>query len=324
MTQPLVSVVIATYNAGQYLAETIKSALAQTHPCSEVIVVDDGSTDDTAARIAPYRSGIRYMARDHGGLAAARNAGIAAARGEYIALLDADDLWEPDTIAVQLDVARRYPGAGLVACDGVQFEDQKALRRLLVGRTLVDLLDASPAGEVWGSFHAHFLEGNPISCPAQTLIPRDVLAAIGPFIDSGVQDYDYYLRIAQRFPVVAHRRCLVRWRYRRDSMSGPREGRTLVWNRMTLPVLKSHARRCNAAERRVIARRCRRLVRDVAYQTYRLGITGERPGATREIARLLWADPWPPTALPYLIGLQAPASLREVGRRAFHLLKRRS
>ena len=78
MTSPLVSVVIAAYNAARYLRETLESALAQTHAHREIIVVDDGSTDDTAARLAPYRSRIIYIRRPHGGLAAARNAGLSA------------------------------------------------------------------------------------------------------------------------------------------------------------------------------------------------------------------------------------------------------
>lgn len=310
MSRPLVSVVIATWNTGRFLPETLESALAQTWPGTEIIVVDDGSSDDTITRIAPFRSRIRLLQREHAGLAAARNAGVAAARGDHIALLDADDLWAPDKLAVQVRLAQRHPGSGLIACDGVEFEGDTVLRPRLLGGVLGRLVRVEGAGEVTGRFHREFFEVNPISCPAQTLIPRRVLDAVGPFIDSGAQDYDCYLRIAQRFPITLHRDSLVRWRYRPESMSGPREGRATTWGWMKLGVLHAHARRCTAPERRLIARRLVPMIRSLGYAAYLRGTRGDRAGAGREIARLLRTSPWPPTALPYLVGLLTPALIR--------------
>jgi glycosyltransferase involved in cell wall biosynthesis len=310
MNEPLVSVVIATWNTGRYLPETLASALAQTYLRREIIVVDDGSTDDTVARIEPFRSAIRYIRQEHQGLAAARNAGIAAAQGEFIALLDADDLWSPEKLALQVAVAGRNPGSGLIACGGVEFAGEQVLRPLMVG-SVGRLLHDDAGHEVSGWFHREFLEANAISCPAQTLIPRRVLDEIGPFIDSGAQDYDCYLRIAQRFPITFHGDSLVRWRYRPDSMSGPRDERTRVWGWMMLGVLLGHARRCTAQERRLISRRLVPVIQDLAYSAYIRGTEGDRSDAGRDLAKLLRARPWPPTALPYLIGLLAPPPVRK-------------
>src|SRR5262245_44059625 len=115
--QPLVSVVIPTYNSCRFLIETVESALAQSYPHVEVVVVDDGSTDDTAAVLAPYQSRLRYVYQQNQGPSAARNRGIAEARGELLAFLDADDIWLPDKVARQVDALGRAPRAGLVHTD---------------------------------------------------------------------------------------------------------------------------------------------------------------------------------------------------------------
>src|SRR5688500_9583140 len=102
MTKALVSVVIPAYNYGHFVTEAVASALNQTHPHVEVIVVDDGSTDGTADILKPFGSRIRYIYQPNRGLSAARNTGIRAARGEWVAFLDADDLWHPSKTETQL------------------------------------------------------------------------------------------------------------------------------------------------------------------------------------------------------------------------------
>ena len=97
-----VSVVVPAYNYARYLPKAIDSALGQTHPPLEVIVVDDGSTDDTPRVLAAYADRIRVIRQANQGAGAARNAGIAAARGEYVAFLDSDDLWHPRKLELQL------------------------------------------------------------------------------------------------------------------------------------------------------------------------------------------------------------------------------
>src|ERR1700722_14569573 len=98
-----VSVVIPTYNRADLLPRAIESALAQTRPPAEVVIVDDGSTDDTASVVAQYAhrdaDRVRLLRVPNGGVARARNAGLAATRSEWIALLDSDDVWAPDKLA---------------------------------------------------------------------------------------------------------------------------------------------------------------------------------------------------------------------------------
>jgi len=317
-----VSVVIAGYNAGRYLRATLESALAQTHRPCEVIFVDDGSSDDTASILESFQPRIRVIRRGHDGLAAARNAGVAAAGGEYLALLDADDLWTADKLAVQLAVARRAPTVGLIACDGIEFAEDRVLRQKLLVGPLAARLDAVQQDLVSGDFHRELIRGNPISCPAQVLIPRRVIESTGAFGDFDGQDYDYYLRIAQRFPIALHRDSLVRWRYRPDGMSGPLAERPLSWGRMELPVLQTHRRRCAGDERRLVDRRTRKLVHDLAQHAYRRGIQGDRVRASRELVVLLRGRPWRPTALRYWLRLQAADPLRRAAAKTLRVLGR--
>ena len=98
----LVSVLIPSYNRGYLIGKTIESVLAQTYRPIEIIVVDDGSTDDTRAVIAKFGPAIRYIYQENAGLAVARNTGLVVARGEFIAFQDSDDMWLPWKLQVQV------------------------------------------------------------------------------------------------------------------------------------------------------------------------------------------------------------------------------
>ena len=124
MIPRLVSVVVPTYDYGCFVAEAVASALAQTYPHREVIVVDDGSTDDTREVLAPYSDRIRYIFQSNQGLSAARNTGIRAAQGEFIALLDSDDVWHPRKLEVQMHFLHDLPEVGLLGTD--LFMDQRS------------------------------------------------------------------------------------------------------------------------------------------------------------------------------------------------------
>jgi glycosyltransferase involved in cell wall biosynthesis len=106
---PRVSVIIPTYNRSQFITEAVDSALAQTYTDREVVVVDDGSTDDTRRVLEPYRDRIVYQYQENAGVSAARNTGIQMAGGEWIALLDSDDEWRPEKLAVQMQAVDREP-----------------------------------------------------------------------------------------------------------------------------------------------------------------------------------------------------------------------
>jgi glycosyltransferase involved in cell wall biosynthesis len=116
-TEPRVSVVVPSYNRARRLPEALASIISQTVKDVEILVVDDGSTDETEAAVRRAAPAARYLARPHQGAGAARNAGIAAARGRYIALLDSDDLWLPNKLAVELAVLEADPAVDAVVSD---------------------------------------------------------------------------------------------------------------------------------------------------------------------------------------------------------------
>ena len=239
MTRPRVSVVITTYNSARYLPETLESVFAQSYPEVEVIVVDDGSRDDTAALARGFGDRIRLFERPHEGLGPARAAGMAAATGEYIACLDSDDLWDPDALTVQVEVATRNPASGLIVSAGVTFGDPNEPSRSLFDYEGDEMFAGPDQQEVTGWFHREFAVGNRVACPAQTLIPRAVCEAIGPVCTTpnGIQDYDYYLRIARSYPITFHRAVLAYWRFRPDSLSGDVDERPLRWTSTSAAVL---------------------------------------------------------------------------------------
>src|SRR3954471_17744609 len=129
MSQPSVSVVITTYNQAEYIVETVLSALNQTYPHREVIVIDDGSTDETGARLAPFRDRVTLVRQENQGVAGSRNAGVRSATGELIAFLDGDDLWEPDKLTVQVAAYQAHPQSGLIAGDACTFSGTEVLRK---------------------------------------------------------------------------------------------------------------------------------------------------------------------------------------------------
>src|SRR5438874_1624069 len=128
MSRPLVSVVIPTYNSAHYIGEAVQSVLAQTYTNFEVIVVDDGSTDDTRERLESVAGRIRYLYQPNGGVSKARNRGIQEARGELIAFLDGDDEWLPEKLAKQLAYMRANPSSPLVHADVYQLHEPEESR----------------------------------------------------------------------------------------------------------------------------------------------------------------------------------------------------
>lgn len=129
---PDVSVVIPAFNAGELLLEAIRSALDQTLPNKEIIVVDDGSSDGTPDRLEPFLSQIRYIRFEQNrGPGAARNAGISASSGRYIALLDSDDLWMPTRLEVMVGFMDSHPGFSFATTDAYfMFDDEPTTRSL--------------------------------------------------------------------------------------------------------------------------------------------------------------------------------------------------
>ncbi len=125
---PLVSVIIPAYNAAQFLREAVASVRAQGYSPIEIVIVDDGSTDNTAETIRSLGEGIRYVRQANAGPAAARNRGLAEARGEWVAFLDGDDLWPADKLRVQAARLEADPSLDVVL-GRVQYRHEPGVKR---------------------------------------------------------------------------------------------------------------------------------------------------------------------------------------------------
>jgi glycosyltransferase involved in cell wall biosynthesis len=189
-----VSVIIPTYNRAGYVTEAIASALEQTHRPFEVIVVDDGSTDDTAAVLAGYGDPVRVIRQPNGGVGAARNTGVAHARGDCIAFLDSDDLWHPEKLARQVALLEADPELGLVHCGMETFDDA-------TGAVLERNVDG---GSGWVAAQMLRFDKLVIIAPGSSLmVPRRIFEEMGGF-DVRLppsEDWDLSFRIAVRYRV---------------------------------------------------------------------------------------------------------------------------
>ena len=184
---PRVSVVIPCFNAERFLAAALDSALAQDGPSLEVLVADDGSTDGTPAVLARYAGRVRVLHQDHRGPAAARNACLRAARGEYVALLDADDRFRPGKLARQAAVLDARPDIGLVSTGWVVVDAG--------GRPLPQQGWSREEGDV----RRRLLLGN-LAHPVAVMLRRTQALDAGGF-DESLQvneDWDLFLRLALR------------------------------------------------------------------------------------------------------------------------------
>lgn len=190
---PSVSVIIPAYNHGEFILETIQSVLEQTFQDFEVIVVNDGSPDDTEDRLSFLirQKSIRYFRQANQGQSKARNFGLSKARGKYVAFLDDDDLWPKDKLAWQVERLEKDLLSVLVYGDMRPFQGDAPYFKENPPSVCQEL----PSGKVTESF----LVKNHIISPGQTLIRLDTLRSIGGFDEQiwGVDDYDLYIRLSK-------------------------------------------------------------------------------------------------------------------------------
>jgi glycosyltransferase involved in cell wall biosynthesis len=209
-SEPLVSVVIPVYNGERFVAEAIRSVVRQTHRSLEYIVVDDGSTDDTANVARGIEGPVKVTTQDNAGVSAARNRGAADARGDLLAFLDADDVWHPEKLRRQLSLLRGSPHVGLVLCD-LQLVDEglraQQMRRMRVTPMLAEEM-------VLGT-------GAILSCSSTALVPRHVFREIGGFdVDLSMSaDWDFLMRVALHHPVASVPEPLTLYRMHSRNMS---------------------------------------------------------------------------------------------------------
>lgn len=197
---PRVTAIVTTYNRCGLLIEALSSVFAQTSLDTETVVVDDGSTDETPAALAPFANRIRYVRKTHGGEASARNRGIHEARSGHVAFLDSDDLWEPTFLETTMTHFDRHHELGLVttACSVIPGGDgHPRMRTALLQGDLFRLL-----------FCRNFITASAV------LVNRDCFKQVGFFNEDLDQatDYDMWLRIARAYPIAFLNQPLCRWR----------------------------------------------------------------------------------------------------------------
>ena len=205
----LVSVIIPTYNHAGFIRDAINSVLAQTYAPFEIIVVDDGSQDDTRSVVSTFGAQVNYIWQENRGLSAARNTGIRVAKGEYIGVLDADDMYEPEFLARMVTRLETDPQAAGSYC-GFLFVDARGKALFQTGRRVV-------APE---KFHAALVEGN-FLVPECILVRADYYRRVGPFDEAlrACEDWDMWLRISRSNKVIGTGEILIRHRVLAGSMS---------------------------------------------------------------------------------------------------------
>jgi glycosyltransferase involved in cell wall biosynthesis len=211
MGQVTVSAVIPVYNNGPYIAAALESVLAQTRPANEIIVVDDGSTDGTAAALVPYRGRVRYVYQQNRGEPAARNTGIREATSDYIAFLDGDDLWVPNKLELQLAYLARHPECALVYGDMSTFDSNGTIDASVKQRFRMTL----PSGRIFKSLFMRSLFGS-----GTVLFRKSCLDTVGHFDEEFLvgSDYEMWLRIARHFELGAVDQPLLMYRFH-DAMA---------------------------------------------------------------------------------------------------------
>lgn len=215
---PRFSVIIPTYNDAGYILQSIESVLNQTYCDYEIIVVDDGSTDDTKKLLEPYINDekIKYIYQKNKGLASARNTGISYSQGRYIALLDADDMWLPEKLAVQQYYIEREPGLAMLCSNTYKFYGDD-IEKIEVGHKELTKKDLNSRELL----KLILTKENPVVCPT-LVISRRVLDEIGFYDENlsylGCEDRDMSIRIISRYKTRYINKCLALYRIRKEGM----------------------------------------------------------------------------------------------------------
>lgn len=216
---PSISVIIPVYNQAEFVAEAVESALRQSFADREVIVVNDGSTDGTAERLAAFGSRIRLVTKLHGGTAGALNLGISHSWSKYIAWLSADDIFLPNKLALQVQAMESQPEAALCYTDWYVVDKAGRITAQVGSPTLRTREEAVEA-----LFQGCCINGS------TTLIRRSALERVGYFDEAYRQahDYDLWLRLARYYRFVHVPRPLIKYRWHDRNLS--KEPDALAYN----------------------------------------------------------------------------------------------
>jgi glycosyltransferase involved in cell wall biosynthesis len=297
---PTIAVIIPTFNHAHYLTDAITSVLSQTRPADEIIVVDDGSTDDPAAVVAQFQK-VQLIRRENGGLSAARNTGIRSCKSSHVVFLDADDRLLPmalqaglNCIADRPDCAFVFGGYRLISDDNTPISP-----------------DVFPALDE--AAHLAMLRKNQVGMVAAVLFRRDCLLAIDGFDEKlrRCEDYDIYLRITHRYPIAAYPMVVAEYRKHGLNMSN-----SYVEQLKTgLEILDRHQTRIDTDPATLAALREGRAYRKTFYISQMLGAASERWRAHHDIGVLIGdliqaIQCSPPTAARRMLGMLARQAAR--------------
>lgn len=224
--EPLVSVIIPNYNHAQYVGDAIRSVLAQAYRNYEIIVVDDGSTDNSREVVTQFGDKVNYIYKTNAGLSAARNTGFNASKGSLIGVLDADDMYEPEYLETLVAALQENPDAAGIYC-GYRFVDH-------VNNPLPQIEAHSAEAE---RLFLALLDGN-FLVPESIFLRRSVYEDVGLFDETlrACEDWDVWLRAAKKYKIIHSTKILTRHRILPGSMST--DPLRMLNNR--LAVLKKH------------------------------------------------------------------------------------
>jgi glycosyltransferase involved in cell wall biosynthesis len=222
------SVIIPSYNSAAWVADAISSVLRQTKAPRAIIVVDDGSTDESQAILATFGRSIQVIRQENGGLSAARNAGALAASTEWVAFLDADDRYRPNCIETYAALEAAFPQTNVLFSDFAVFGDEGPMSESAFDRFLPDLdrRARQQAGVLlWlkKSSNGVLIERNGTFAPSALVIRRSLLEQVGWFDEgfgrTGAEDLELYCRLAPVASVGVARQTLIDKRWHRTNMS---------------------------------------------------------------------------------------------------------
>jgi len=189
---PLVSIIIPTYNRSAFTVRAVNSVLAQTYKNLESIVVDDGSTDDTQDKLLAYSNRVKYYYKENNGVCSARNVGIAHAQGEIVGLLDSDDCYLPDKVREGVEFFNKNLDYGMVHTDAFWIDSHDHILKV----------NKHPGRKHVGTITKHLIMKNFI-CNPTVMLRRECLKKVGPYDESLFlpADWDMWLRISEHYKI---------------------------------------------------------------------------------------------------------------------------
>jgi glycosyltransferase involved in cell wall biosynthesis len=261
MEMSVISVILPVYNRPKWSVEAVESVLSQTFTDFELIVIDDGSTEDIQGALKPYLDKIQYIYQSNGGVAKARNHGIKEAKGEYIAFIDCDDRWMPFKLELLHEAILRHPELALICTDFSAFREDEIVAKSYIKKYFsvferlgLDFKDIFQNSEdisafspnsaceskkiYWGKAFPSLFQGG-ILIPSTAIIKKSILDEMGGFDETlpGVDDYKLSLLISIKYPI-GYIDCPTAWyRLSMDQLSDQRSRLALQWE-MNLSIIE--------------------------------------------------------------------------------------